>query len=104
LLGQVCFTCMLFLVLTAVPFVSQVVEWFQDSSTGLHTGTQPTPLTLCRIKNKFSFAKEDIIGGYRDLTLGVVFEDKCGLKIIGEIQIHDKCLYDLKSKVVFCPD
>jgi hypothetical protein len=58
---------------------------------------------VCRIKNKFSFAKEDIVGGYRDLMIGVVFEDKSGLKIIGEIQIHDKFLYDLKSKVGYFP-
>ena len=29
----------------------------------------------------------------------VIFEHASGLKIIGEIQIHDKVLHDLKSKV-----
>jgi hypothetical protein len=73
----------------------QVLSWFQNCGTEAHTPN----LTLCRIKNKFSFDRSQVVGGYRDLMCGVIFEHTNGLKVICEIQIHDKVLFDLKSKV-----
>ena len=32
-----------------------------------------TGLRVCRIKNKFSFKKEDVVGGYRDLMFCVIY-------------------------------
>jgi hypothetical protein len=43
-----------------------VYRWFvnRESETGLR---------VCRIKNKFSFKKEDVVGGYRDLMFCVIY-------------------------------
>ena len=30
-------------------------------------------LAVCRVKNKFGLDREDVVGGYRDLTLNVVY-------------------------------
>ena len=73
----------------------QVLSWFQNRDS---EASSPR-LTLCRIKNKFSFDRSEVIGGYRDVMCCVIFEHTNGLKIICEIQIHDKVLHDLKSKV-----
>ena len=59
-----------------------MVKWLVESP-------ENTGLTVCRIKNKFLLAENEVTDGYRDVALNVVFEDD-GLKIIGEIQIHDK--------------
>ena len=55
-------------------------------------------LRLCKMKNKFdpSAAVED---GYRDLSLTVLFTDSMGISILGEVQIHDKRLHELKLQV-----
>ena len=45
---------------------------------------------------------EQVEDGYRDIKLFVRFVQREGLGIIGEIQIHDKILYDLKLQVD-CP-
>ena len=39
---------------------------------------------------------------YRDLTLSVIFTGEMGLRIIGEVQIHDQEIHQLKSKVRVC--
>jgi len=55
---------------------------------------------VARIKNKFGLAREDTVGGYRDLMISVIFtEPRSGLRIIGEVQIHDRVLYALKTKM-----
>jgi hypothetical protein len=43
--------------------------------------------SVCRVKNKFSFSDSELLGGYRDLTLSVVFNGCRGLRIIGEVQV-----------------
>ena len=45
---------------------------------------------------------EQVEDGYRDIKLFVRFVQREGLGIIGEIQIHDKILYNLKLQVD-CP-
>ncbi len=37
--------------------------------------------------------------GYRDLMLCVLYTGSHGLRIIGEIQIHDRRLYALKMRM-----
>jgi hypothetical protein len=75
----------------------QVFSWFQNCGSEAHPGQ--CSLSICRIKNKFALARSEVIGGYRDLMCSFVFEDQAGLKIICEIQFHDKILHDLKSRV-----
>lgn len=72
----------------------QALDWFVGPCA-------PAKLQVCRIKNKFSFSSEDLVGGYRDLMLLVVFEGTEGLRIVGEIQLQDAALHSLKLKVNF---
>jgi hypothetical protein len=73
--------------------VMQVARWFTE-------GEAETGLVVCRLKNSFAAACDIAAsGGYRDLKLFVLFEGASGLRIIGEIQIHDMQLYLLKLKV-----
>ncbi len=74
--------------------ILETFAWFVpcNSATGLQ---------LCRVKNKFAFKNEDLVGGYRDLMASFVFEGKGNLNIIGEIQFHDRALHFLKLKVSF---
>jgi hypothetical protein len=39
------------------------------------------------VKNKFALGKEQLVGGYRDLTMCGILEGSGGLRIIGEIQV-----------------
>ena len=71
--------------------ILQVFSWFTEQ--------QYTGLPICRMKNKFSFPTEKVPDGYRDLQLCVLFQGSNGLSIIGEIQIHDLELHELKLKV-----
>jgi hypothetical protein len=73
--------------------ILEVVGWFTK-----HGGEEG--LRVCRIKNKFSFRRDELVGGYRDLMICAVFTGVSGLRIIGEIQIQDRILYDLKQKVL----
>jgi len=57
-------------------------------------------VTVGQVKNKFLLADASEFDGYRDLMLCVVFRGESGLGIIGEIQLHDRQLFDLKSKVL----
>jgi len=68
-----------------------MVRWFLQSQ-------DQTGLTVCRIKNKFLLTEYEAEDGYRDVSLNVLFEVG-GLKIIGEIQVHDTQLNQLKSKM-----
>jgi len=72
--------------------ILKVLSWFteQQDSAGL---------PICRMKNKFSFPAELVPDGYRDLQICVLFRGSSGLSIIGEIQIHDAELHDLKLKM-----
>ena len=74
--------------------ILEAFEWFEPCDSA-------TCLRLCRVKNKFSFKKEDLVGGYRDLMASFIFEGKGNLNIIGEIQFHDRALHYLKRKVSF---
>jgi hypothetical protein len=75
--------------------IVQVAHWF--------LGGQPAdsgpPFLVCRVKNKFALSNSELVGGYRDLMLCCLLEGPGGLKIIGEVQIHDKVLYELKLRM-----
>ena len=70
--------------------ILEAFEWFRSGNPGLQ---------LCRLKNKFAYQREDLVGGYRDLMASYVFEGACGLRIIGEVQFQDRALHELKLKV-----
>jgi hypothetical protein len=73
--------------------VLQVVRWFlmAQASTGL---------TVCRVKNKFLVPEREVPDGYRDIALNIIFtEPQSGLKVIGEIQVHDRTLHEIKLKM-----
>ena len=72
--------------------IMEVVSWFASNE-------DETGLRLCRIKNKFAFSDDDLLGGYRDVMVSVIFEGVGGLRIIGEIQVHDRTIFELKLKV-----
>ena len=67
----------------------QVLGWFQYRTAHEAGGGPGARLSICRIKNKFSLPKSEVVGGYRDLTVCVVYEGPGGLRIIGEIQVLD---------------
>ncbi|EKX31913.1 hypothetical protein GUITHDRAFT_121912 [Guillardia theta CCMP2712] len=69
-------------------YLLEVYRWFSAPDTGM---------PICRVKNKFDPGY--LSDGYRDLTLCVVFTDDLGLRIIAEIQLHDKRIHDLKLKM-----
>ncbi|EKX31446.1 hypothetical protein GUITHDRAFT_122367 [Guillardia theta CCMP2712] len=70
----------------------EVLGWVTGSSS-MH------PLMpLVRVKNKF--AVEEVEDGYRDIQVCVVFSSSSSsLRIIGEIQIHDRKIHDQKVKM-----
>jgi hypothetical protein len=45
-----------------------------------------------RVKNKFNFRAEELVGGYRDLMVSVVYRAPSGLAIVGEIQVRCSCV------------
>eukprot|EP00291_Cryptomonas_curvata_P027473 CAMPEP_0172208936 /NCGR_PEP_ID=MMETSP1050-20130122/34795_1 /TAXON_ID=233186 /ORGANISM="Cryptomonas curvata, Strain CCAP979/52" /LENGTH=560 /DNA_ID=CAMNT_0012888675 /DNA_START=1 /DNA_END=1683 /DNA_ORIENTATION=- len=71
--------------------ILQVAGWFSNHE-------DETSLIVCRVKNKFS-ANTHVTDGYRDFQMCVVFTDANGLRIIGEIQVHDKQLHDLNLRM-----
>ena len=73
--------------------ILQAVRWFTQHE-------ESTCLRVCRLKNKFAFEKDKLVGGYRDVMLCVLFIEDDGLRIIGEIQIQDYKLSKIKSKVL----
>jgi hypothetical protein len=85
--------------------IIQVLDWLCISNSNtLDSQTMQQPkqfkLQVSRVKNKFGLARKDTIGGYRDLMISVIFtEPRSGLRIIGEIQIHDRVLFALKNKM-----
>ncbi len=72
----------------------RVLGWFMDHQ-------ETNNLTIRRVKNKFAWTPEQVLHGYRDVQMSVIFVGRCNLGIIGEIQFHDKELYKLKHKVMF---
>jgi hypothetical protein len=75
--------------------ILQVVRLFLSSQAS-------TGLKVVRIKNKFAQVDENVRNGFKglDLTLNVLFEEPAtGLKIIGEIQVHDKRIHAVKSRI-----
>jgi len=70
--------------------ILEVFKWFDslDASSGI---------SVCRVKNKFMSSESE--DGYRDLTICVLFTTSCGMRIIGEIQVHDKKIHQLKLKM-----
>ena len=91
--------------------ILQAAGWF--AAEGPASG-----LTVRRVKNKFAAgpAAAAAADGYRDLSLSVVYEAPWlpggsdpevlgggvgagGLRIVGEIQIHDSAIHELKNKV-----
>jgi len=67
--------------------ILEVLSWFQDPDCGLK---------VVKIKNRYS-AKADIIDGYRDLTVNVLYKGSANLSIIGEIQLHVEDFWRLKK-------
>ena len=61
--------------------------WFEKRAAHDMGGGSGVRLSICRIKNKFSLPKSEVVGGYRDLMICAVFEGPSGLRIIGEIQV-----------------
>lgn len=68
------------------------VEWFVRSWAEFD-------LPTVRIKNKFAVEDSAQYDGYRDLMLSVLYTGHKGLRIIGEVQFHDRRMYDLKVKM-----
>jgi hypothetical protein len=75
--------------------VLQIVRLFLSSQAS-------TGLKVVRIKNKFLQDDEDVRKGLNglDLTLNVLFEEPAsGLKIICEIQVHDRRIHEVKTRI-----
>ena len=84
----------------------EMQRWFLESGNGSESGCMGLP--VCRVKNKFSRSAA-VTDGYRDLSLSVIVAERgdsgCGeggLRIIGEVQIHDRAMHNLKLQVL-CP-
>lgn len=68
------------------------VAWFINSGSDF-------ALPSVRIKNKFAMQDSSEYDGYRDLMISVLYTGDKGLRIIGEIQLHDRRMYELKVKM-----
>mmetsp|Transcript_39653 Transcript_39653/g.124615 ORF Transcript_39653/g.124615 Transcript_39653/m.124615 type:complete len:715 (-) Transcript_39653:130-2274(-) len=69
--------------------MAQVYRWL--------TSQGKTGMRVCRVKNKLSL--EEAPDGYRDIMVCLLFEGEGGLNIIGEVQIHDRKIYECKVKM-----
>ncbi len=56
-------------------------------------------LPVVRVKNKFAARCSSEYDGYRDLMVCVLFTGSHDLRIIGELQIHDRRLHNLKIRM-----
>jgi len=56
-------------------------------------------LQVCRIKNGFALPRAEVSDGYRDVKLFLLFTGPGGLRIVGEVQVHDRDLFDLKQRM-----
>mmetsp|Transcript_17521 Transcript_17521/g.48422 ORF Transcript_17521/g.48422 Transcript_17521/m.48422 type:complete len:144 (+) Transcript_17521:1263-1694(+) len=76
----------------------EVAGWFIHATSSPHSAViGPATLPICKVKNKFALQDSELVGGYRDLMFCGVLEGAGGLRIIGEVQIHDRVLHDLKT-------
>ena len=57
------------------------VDWF------LISAEETEGMQVVRIKNKFALLQEELVGGFRDLMLCLLFTGASGLRIIGEVQV-----------------
>jgi len=63
-------------------------------------GSGRSRLSVAFVKNRFAMPREQIPDGYRDVKLFALFTDAVsGLSIIGEIQIHDYELHQIKLQM-----
>jgi hypothetical protein len=65
--------------------ILRTASWFSDAA--LSARPCAAGMTVVRVKNGFGLGREDVVDGYRDLKLFVVFDGPVGLGIIGEIQV-----------------
>eukprot|EP00960_Hanusia_phi_P042485 755523-Hanusia_phi.AAC.1 len=72
--------------------MAQVYSWLTSQET--------TGMRVCRVKNKLSL--EEVPDGYRDIMVCLLFEGEDTVNIIGEVQIHDRMIYECKVKVRAC--
>jgi len=83
--------------------ILEVANWIVAGSGATASGQTSlkscAQLTVIRTKNRFSQPRDQVPDGYRDIKLFVAFRGGCGLGIIGEIQIHDSTLHDLKLQM-----
>ena len=56
-------------------------------------------LPVVRVKNKFASKDSSEYDGYRDLMVCCLYTGSYNLRIIGEIQIHDSRLHNLKVRM-----
>lgn len=72
----------------------QIAQWLINEGPSVG-------LPVVRVKNKFSVPPSHAgeYDGYRDIMLSVVFRSEGGLKIIGEVQLHDQRMFDIKVKM-----
>ena len=85
------------LVTSGPSHMRQVVKWLLDKRHD-HQACGPS-LTVCRLKNSFALSRSSVPDGYRDIKLFVIFTGNGGLKIIGEVQVHDRGMYKLKRRM-----
>ena len=72
--------------------IRQLVRWFLEKPGAFG-------FTVCRLKNAFALPRSLVHDGYRDVKLFVIFSGPGDLKIIGEIQIHDREMHKLKQQM-----
>ncbi len=70
----------------------QVVQWFLETPGN-------AGLTVCRLKNMFALPRGLVPDGYRDIKLFILFSGPNDLKLIGEVQVHDREMYKLKQRM-----
>jgi hypothetical protein len=83
------------LVTSGPSHVCQLVQWLLDH----RYEDVNCSLTVCRLKNSFALQRSSVPDGYRDIKLFAIFTGRNGLKIIGEIQMHERALYTLKRRM-----
>ena len=79
--------------------IRQVVRWFAEAgAAGANAAADKGGskeeeaeavgwLQVCRIKNGFALPRAEVLDGYRDVKLFLLFTDLNGLRILGEVQV-----------------
>lgn len=70
-----------------------VLNWFLDNNSAQFS------VPVIKIKNKFGMEDANDYDGYRDLMVNVLYTGYRGLRVIAEIQLHDRKLHQLKDKM-----